>query len=480
METAKTNFQNIDRRTEVTSCEKTFLVLGSQKIPIQAECASKYSLFFRFCEKQRMIDFNKPVNLLIQNDGNHLEVGPCRIISGTDIIGCNGRIVFERDVYDIKSLLHKKKIEKLQTFSSELHPLLERKEKVKPSFKKYIADLSYDLGVYKKLFDAMDMRYRSEPEEVQRAVQKAIIYSEGPDFRRFFEDKLLELKGLVQDFSPEEHRHHGYYFRRQLWNFIMSCPFTSRATLKPRGYAGDSELMRMIYLNDYQGDSTFSKIAHKHAVEHTAAESVRYRIHLITHMLKKRGDFSARPSLQKIKILSVGCGPAFELKQILMSPQDCERYQFTLFDQDASALSEATEVTSEIKKDLGLSPEIDYVQGSVRLMLFSRQLKRKWGQFEFIYSMGLFDYLNTRVASAVLDRLYRLLKPGGDLVVGNFHIDNPSKYYMQYWGDWYLLHRTEAELRNLFRNDSNAKVSILYDETKSQMFLHINKTGMNA
>jgi extracellular factor (EF) 3-hydroxypalmitic acid methyl ester biosynthesis protein len=197
-------------------------------------------------------------------------------------------------------------------------------------------------------------------------------------------------------------------------------------------------------------------------------------------MLKKRGDFSARPPSRKNKVLSVGCGPAVELKQIIISPQDCERYQFTLFDQDASALSEATEVRSQIKKDLGLSPEIDYVQGSVRLMLFSRQLKRKWGQFEFIYSMGLFDYLNTRVASAVLDRLYRLLKPGGDLIVGNFHVDNPSKYYMQYWGDWYLLHRTEAELRNLFRNDSKAKVAILYDETKSQMFLHINKSEMSA
>ena len=480
METAKSTFQNIDRCTELTPCEKTYLVQGSQKIPIQTECASKYSLFFRYCEDHRMIEFNKPVNLVFQNDRNRLELGPCRIISGTDIIGFNGRIVFERDVYDIESLLHRNKMARPQTLSSELRPLLERKEKVNSAFKKYIADLSYDLSVYKKLFDAMDMSYRSEPEEVQSAVQKAIIYSEGPEFRRFFEDKLLELKELVEDFSPEEHRHHGYYFRRQLWNFIMSCPFAARATLKPRGYAGDSEIMRMIYVNDYQGDSTFSKITHKHAVEHTAAESVRYRVHLIANILKKCGDLSARPSSQKIKVLSVGCGSAFELKQILISPQDCEKYRFTLFDQDASALSEAADTTAEIKKDLGLSPEIDYVQGSVRLMLFSRQLKRKWGQFEFIYCMGLFDYLNTRVASAVLDRLYRLLKPGGNLVVGNFHVDNPSKYYLQYWGDWYLLHRTEAELRNLFKNDSKAKVSVLYDETESQMFLHINKPEMSA
>ena len=204
-----------------------------------------------------------------------------------------------------------------------------------------------------------------------------------------------------------------YYFRKQLWNYILSCPFTARATLKPRGYAGDSELMRMVYLNDYQGDSTFSKITHKHAVEHTAAQSVRYRKTLITQMLQKsKKRILSLPSPDKFKVLSVGCGPASELEQILKSPQDCANFQFTLFDQDSVALSEAADVASEIEKKLGVAPAVEYAQGSVRLMLFSRKIKQKWGQFHFIYSMGLFDYLNSRVATAVLDRLYRLLETG--------------------------------------------------------------------
>ena len=186
------------------------------------------------------------------------------------------------------------------------------------------------------------------------------------------------------------------------------------------------------------------------------------------------------PLPEKYKVLSVGCGPAFELHLILKSPQDCAKYHFTLFDQDAAALSEAADVAAEIDKKIGVSPAIEYVQGSVRLMLFSRQLKQKWGQFHFIYSMGLFDYLNSRVAAAVLDRLYRLLKPGGELVVGNFHVTNPSRYYMQYWGDRYLMHRTEEEFKSLFQNNSGSKVSVLYDNTGSQMFLSIKKPKTNA
>ena len=138
------------------------------------------------------------------------------------------------------------------------------------SFKEYTADLSYDLSVYKKFFDDLDSQYRKEPTEVRNAIQKVIIETEGKEFRRFFEGKLNELKNLVNNYSQKEHQRHGYYFKKQIWNFILDCPFTARAMLKPKGYAGDYGLMQMIYSNDYEGDSTFSKLTHKHAVEHAA------------------------------------------------------------------------------------------------------------------------------------------------------------------------------------------------------------------
>ena len=71
--------------------------------------------------------------------------------------------------------------------------------------------------------------------------------------------------------------------------------------------------MRMIYLNDYQGDSTFSKLLHKHVVEHTAAQSVRNRITLIVQLIGDLQKNGHEDSLDKLKILSVGSGPAFEL-----------------------------------------------------------------------------------------------------------------------------------------------------------------------
>ena len=475
METAKEHLQLIDTRTEVGLQEKTFLVHGTGKVPISAAYASKYSLFFRYLEKHPLRDPDEPVNLLIRNNGQSVELGPCRILPGPKANGYSGRLVFLRDVYDFRSLLQDSKVVKLQSAFNDLPLILERKAKIRPVFKRYVADLKYDLQVYKSLFDDLDAEYGDEPEEVKNAVQEAILETEGPKYFQFFEHKLEELESLVENFSQEEHQCHGFYFRKQLWNFILCCPFGAQSALKPRGYAGDSELMRMIYLNCYQGDSTFAKLMHKHAVGVTAAQSVRNRIDLIaqkiTHSQKKCRIFGS----DKFKVLSVGCGPAFELQNIIKSSQDCAVFQFALFDQDTAALSEASEVVRDIKKRLRTAPKVDFIQGSVRTMIFSRQLKQKWGQFHFIYSMGLFDYLSFRVAKAVLDRLYQLLQPGGELLIGNFHVSNPSKYYMAYWVDWVLLHRTEEEFRSLLDSISPAEISLLYDDTGSQMFLHVKK-----
>ena len=467
--------------TEATDQETIYLVRGNQKVRIHAEGVSKYSLLFRYCENSIFFDTNEPVRLILENNGKSFEAGLCRILSSPGPDRHTARIIFTDTVYDFQSLLFDKKVIKLQSIFDDLPLKLRHKECIRQFFKTYVADLRYDLTLYKELYDELDSTYQEEPEEVRKSIQLSILKTEGPNFRQFFEDKLDELKYLVQDFSQTENRSHGFYFRKQLWDIILCSPFSARCNLKPRGYAGDSEQMRMIYRNDFQGASTFSKLLHKHAVEHAASQSVRNRIRLIAQRLRNFRDCCQGLMHEgRLKVLSVGCGSAFELKDIIKIPQDCDKYHFVLFDQDAVALSEAADLIRAIENKLSARLKVDYVQGSVRFMLFSRQFRQKWGKFQYIYSMGLFDYLTCRVAKAVLDRLYRLLETGGELVVGNYHVSNSSKYYMEYWGDWPILHRTEEEFRGLFTDESSGRTSMIYDDTGIQMFLCIEKLQDNA
>jgi hypothetical protein len=61
------------------------------------------------------------------------------------------------------------------------------------------------------------------------------------------------------------------------------------------------------------------------------------------------------------------------------------------------------------------------------------------------------------------------------MVVGNFHVTNPSRYYMEYWLDWVIYYRTEEEFRNLLKGASSAEINVSYENTSIQMFLHIKK-----
>jgi extracellular factor (EF) 3-hydroxypalmitic acid methyl ester biosynthesis protein len=88
--------------------------------------------------------------------------------------------------------------------------------------------------------------------------------------------------------------------------------------------------------------------------------------------------------------------------------------------------------------------------------------------------MGLFDYLTPPVARAVLEKTWDLLLPGGTLVIGNYHFQNPSRVYMEYWGDWPLYYRTEQSLMDLASGLPGEKV-ISFDPTGCQMFLRLER-----
>jgi extracellular factor (EF) 3-hydroxypalmitic acid methyl ester biosynthesis protein len=89
--------------------------------------------------------------------------------------------------------------------------------------------------------------------------------------------------------------------------------------------------------------------------------------------------------------------------------------------------------------------------------------------------MGLFDYLTTPVARAVLTRAYELLAPGGTLLVGNFHVGCPTRVQMDYWGDWPLVYRTEEAMLALADGLPEAGRALLWDEHRCQLFLRLTR-----
>ena len=343
---------------------------------------------------------------------------------------------------------------------------------------KFVSELTYDLSAYKSMFDEVDTNVHDEAPHVRKTIQSGIIRSLGKRFFDYLDDRHAALKQITSTFNEEQHEQHGFYFRRQVWNTILCSPIMARTNLKPRGYIGDSEMMRMIYLEDDQGDTTFGKIMHKHAVDQPAAQAVRNRRRdlaaiLRGFMAKRRNGAGGRRN--PVRVLSVACGPAMELNEIVQSAEDCQVLEYSLLDQDQHALSEAAAVIKQIEQRYGARCNTTFIEESVRTILMTRELQARWGRFDFIYSMGLFDYLTQPVAKAVLKKLYSLLLPDGEMIIGNFSSENPTKTFMSYWMDWALIYRTVADMQALTADLPVAAAEVKHDATDIQLFLHLQK-----
>jgi extracellular factor (EF) 3-hydroxypalmitic acid methyl ester biosynthesis protein len=403
--------------------------------------------------------------------GGPQRLGPARFSAGGT--PGTGRLYFREHLYDCRALFGEGRVVDLRALFDSVPAVLAQKDRIRPEFREHVAGVAYDLSVYKRFFDEQDRLLAAEPPDAADAAGAALLATEGRRFLAHLDARVAELERVVNAYSREEHERHGFYLRRQLWPYLATSECLCRTNLKPSGYPGDAELMVMLYENAYVGASTFGQLMHKFPVETRAADAVRARRALVPRLAAQAR--ARRRTGERFRMLSIACGPAYELFDVLATPEDLAAVECVLLDQDPAALELARGVVRRVEAARGASATVRYVQDSVRTMLRSRDLEARLGPCEFVYSMGLFDYLTAPVARAVLARAFGLLAPGGLMVVGNFHELSPTRVYMDYWADWPLTYRTEEAFLALSDGLPCAERAIVYDETRCQMFLVLTR-----
>jgi extracellular factor (EF) 3-hydroxypalmitic acid methyl ester biosynthesis protein len=444
-------------------------------LPLSAAASSRLSLHVELLGGVRVEDGAVFDAFELDADAGPLRLGRCRFATeGGGARESSGRVLFLDAVHDCRALVHDGRAVDLRGLFHNLPLVLAQRDRIRPEFKEHVANVAYDLAVYRRFFDEQDRILAEEPIEVASAAREVLLRTEGREFFAFLDRALADLERIVAPFTQEEHERHGFYLRRQLWPYLMASEFLRRTNLKPRGYAGDAELMTMLYENAYAGTSMFGQLVHKHPCETRAADAVRARRLLVPRVLREvTARFGSLPA-RGFRFLSLAAGPARELEEIVREPADAERYDCTLLDQDPFALDLARDTVRRLEARLGVRLDVRYVQDSVRTMLRARDLPRVLGRHHIVYSMGLFDYLTAPVAQAVLAKTFGLVEPGGTLLVGNYHARTPTRFYMAYWADWSLFYRTEESFLQL-ADGLDGAASIEFDESGCQMFLRVEK-----
>jgi hypothetical protein len=117
-------------------------------------------------------------------------------------------------------------------------------------------------------------------------------------------------------------------------------PIWERSYSKPLGYPGDFQVMNYVYDWKREGESTYGQIIHRLGLD--VAECIGTRMDVVIDTVLRIAKM--KPAGETARILSLGSGPAREVKQIYeQTSRGTAKFEYTLVDQEEQALQYAYE-----------------------------------------------------------------------------------------------------------------------------------------
>lgn len=261
----------------------------------------------------------------------------------------------------------------------------------------------------------------------------------------------------------------------------LTCPFARRAHTKPLGYAGDYELMQLLYRDDDEAGSALGDLLLRFHRSEPGGVAVRNRVPFLGAAIRAAvASHEQVDASQRLPIANIGCGGAVELIQLLrVAPELGARLHVALVDQDANALAACERALTPLV--MATDCRIDYLCDPIARLIQARSLRRCLGPRWLVYSAGLFDYLDDEEFVALGAALLTTVVEGGTLLIGNMARHNPSRVLMTTFMQWDLVHRSADELVALGARLGAADDDVAVDAeaTGVNLFLRLRR-GVSA
>jgi SAM-dependent methyltransferase len=253
--------------------------------------------------------------------------------------------------------------------------------------------------------------------------------------------------------------------QHSIMNLLHQDPFTFRAFSKPRGYAGDAVMMDYIYGREEQWSPPEADAIGRAVFDFTtaapASEGVRARRAFVASAIDRLAEERRHPH-----ILAIASG---HLREAAWSRAVRRRKtgKFIALDADPLSLEEVDRCYS--------SYGVETVTASFRRLLTNPSAV---GEFDLIYSTGLFDYLSQRTAQRLVSGMFQMLRPGGTVLVANFLPGIRDIGYMETFMDWTLVYRTRRDMVDLtmeIPEEEVKDVRVVSEECRNIVFLELTR-----
>jgi SAM-dependent methyltransferase len=242
---------------------------------------------------------------------------------------------------------------------------------------------------------------------------------------------------------------------------ILQSSVLRQALVKPRGYAGDMDLMLKICRSPVNRPDGFSQHLDSFYCDLPASQAVRDRVCMLGRIIDE-----LRPGS---RVLNLACGPALEVEDHFHRWPD-SNLAVDLVDHDIDTLGYLRgrvpadrvrllqgNALRMLAGDLQVRPIEASTPGAERAEADRITLLPG---YDLIYSAGLYDYIpdgrsGRGGVTALTAVLAGLLAPGGRLLVGNYLRPGLGSRHqlhhraiMELYSDWRLLYRDASEIRD--------------------------------
>jgi len=263
--------------------------------------------------------------------------------------------------------------------------------------------------------------------------------------------------------SQEDDKREMKEFRRLLHPALLQSEFGDYVFRKPRGYPGDYVTQEMIWLGRtlggeyrYRGLTPLGKLISALTFEMPACKAGEERIRWLQQRIRSGGK----------RLASIGCGSGIEY----WNQESMDVCDILLLDQDGGALARAKSQINDF------ADRITFVQQNILRFILRDAGTQSIGCRDLVYSAGLFDYFDQPSAVRLARALWRMVAPSGCLIITNAHPANPTRFWMEYVGDWFLKYKTAEQMYALTDSLENvAGVNLTLDSQGVHQYLEIRK-----
>lgn len=385
------------------------------------------------------------------------------------------------DVIDVPRVFRARSMAEMAAEMSHAEGL-RRHELIQPVYKQAVSEYLYLLVRYRSLMNHQQEQLGGVAPSARHALEVEILESAWAQLRTPIMELQDQLDALTTDhyFDREFQRIHQSFTMPLVTPHLATAPVLFHSWYKPLGYAGDHVLMTYIYDQAWEGKSLFGKLMHRYGVEHQASGAVRARKDLLKGILRDTvREYQEAGNEGPCKILSLGSGPAREAVEFTQEYDGDQEVLFTLIDQDNTALGFVNGNLSSAMVQSGGKVSARYLYVSFLQLLSDRELFQSVPQADLLYCAGLFDYLSTGKAAALIVDLMHKVKPGGSLVIGNFGGLPQHAWVTTYTLDWNLRYRTRQEMQDLLDvlQGAISEGEVVTEATGLQYFIKVRKKG---